>query len=89
MNKLPKVPGLPEVKFNKNGYEIRADMLKLAQDYVMFDYSAKIGQIQMSSNADPETGQILQKVTFPEVPGGQQVLEMAQKFYDFVNQKNI
>ena len=25
-----KIPGLPEIKFNKNGYEIRSDILGLA-----------------------------------------------------------
>jgi hypothetical protein len=29
-----ETPKLPEVKFNKNGYEIRADILALAKDAV-------------------------------------------------------
>jgi hypothetical protein len=30
-----KIPGLPEIKFNKNGYEIRSDILGLAEKLVM------------------------------------------------------
>ena len=31
-----ETPKAPEVKFNKNGYEIRADVLALAKDAVMY-----------------------------------------------------
>ena len=30
-----ETPKLPEVKFNKNGYEIRTDVLSMAKDAVM------------------------------------------------------
>ena len=35
------IPGLPEVKFNKNGYEIRSDVLAMAKDLVQNEYSMK------------------------------------------------
>ena len=34
---------------------------------------------------DPKTGQIVNKVEMPEVPGVDQVLETAEKFYNFIN----
>jgi len=34
-------PKVPEVKFNKNGYEIRTDILSMAKDLVEAEYSAK------------------------------------------------
>ena len=33
-----KIPGLPEIKFNKNGYEIRSDILGLAEKLVIEEY---------------------------------------------------
>ena len=32
-------PKLPEVKFNKNGYEIRTEILKQAQDLIGQEFS--------------------------------------------------
>ena len=34
---MENTPKLPEVKFNKNGYEIRADILALAKDHINRD----------------------------------------------------
>ena len=34
-------PKLPEVKFNKNGYELRTDILAMAKDMVQQEYSSK------------------------------------------------
>jgi len=34
-------PKLPEVKFNKNGYEIRSDVLAMAKEVVMQEYQVK------------------------------------------------
>ena len=36
-----KIPGLPEIKVNKNGYEIRSDILGLAEKLVIEEYKAK------------------------------------------------
>jgi hypothetical protein len=77
---------VPEVKFNKNGYEIRTQVLDMAKSLAEFEYSAKFQQVEMTAKRDPQTGELVQSVQFPEIPGADKVLEAAQKFYDFVNQ---
>lgn len=74
---------MPQVKFNKNGYEIRAQMLELANNSVWQDYYAKWGQFETSIKK--EHGEVVTKVEMPSVPGADAVLDAAQKFYDFVN----
>jgi hypothetical protein len=81
-----ETPKLPEVKFNKNGYEIRADILALAKDQVQAEYSYKFNGWEMSAKRDEKTGQIVTTVGMPEVPGIDKVLEAAEKMYSFVNQ---
>ncbi len=79
-----ETPKLPEVKFNKNGYEIRSDVLAMAKDVVMQDYQVKFAGWQLS--ADKVNGQIVSTVSMPEFPGMEKILEAAEKFYGFVNQ---
>jgi hypothetical protein len=79
-------PKLPEVKFSKNGYEIRTDILGMAKDMVQSEYSMKFHGWEMSAERDPKTNQIIGKVEMPQFPGLDKVLETAQKMYDFVNQ---
>ena len=81
-----KIPGLPEVKFNKNGYEIRSDILAMAKDLVQTEYNMKFAGWELSAEKDEKTGQVINKVSMPEFPGLEKVLETAQKMYDFVNQ---
>ena len=76
---------LPEVKFNKNGYEIRADILGMAKDLVQSDFAMKFQGWEMTAQRDEKTGQIVNTVQMPEYPGLDKVLETAQKMYDFVN----
>jgi hypothetical protein len=78
-------PKLPEVKFNKNGYEIRTDILAMAKDMVQSEYSMKFHGWEMSAERDEKTGQIVSKVNMPEFPGLDKVLETAEKMYGFVN----
>lgn len=78
-------PKVPEVKFNKNGYEIRTDILGMAKDVVMQDYQVKFAGWQMSAEKDPTSGQIITSVGMPEFPGMEKILEAAEKFYGFVN----
>jgi hypothetical protein len=80
-----QTPKLPEVKFNKNGYEIRSDILAMAKDVVMQDYQVKFHGWQMSAAKDEKTGQIVTTVGMPEFPGMDKILEAAEKFYGFVN----
>jgi len=80
-----ETPKLPEVKFNKNGYEIRTDILAMAKDLVQQDFQVKFAGWQMTAMKDDKTGQIVTTVGMPEVPGLDKVLETAEKMYAFVN----
>jgi hypothetical protein len=79
---------VPQVSFNKNGYEIRTQMLEMAKDLTMFEYSAKFQGWEQTVERDPTTGQVITKVAVPEVPGLDKVLETAEKLYSFVNQNS-
>jgi hypothetical protein len=78
-------PKMPEVKFNKNGYEIRTDILKMAKDLVADDFHSKFHGWEISVQRDEKSGQVLTKVDMPEYPGLDKVLETAEKMYAFVN----
>lgn len=80
-----ELPKAPEVKFNKNGYEIRTEILKMAKDLVAEDYHAKWHGWEVSVDRDEKTGQVITKVDMPEFPGLDKVLETAEKMYSFVN----
>ena len=82
---LPDVK-LPEVKFNKNGYEIRTDILHMAKELVQAEYQVKFQGWEMSTKRDEKTGQIVTTVDMPAFPGLDKVLERAEKMYNFVNQ---
>ena len=84
-NGLPEVK-LPEVKFNKNGYEIRADILAMAKDMVQSEYTMKYQGWELTAKRDEKTGQIVTTVGMPEFPGLDKILETAEKMYGFVNQ---
>ena len=77
----------PEVKFNKNGYEIRTDILKEAKSLVELEYTMKIQEWEMRAERDTATGQVITSVSMPKFPGLDRVLETAEKMYNFVNQK--
>lgn len=85
MSENNKVPGVPEVKFNKNGYEIRTEILAMAKDYMGQDFHYKYMGWEASVERDQE-GNVVTKVGMPEFPGLDKILETAQKMYDFVNQ---
>ena len=80
-----ETPKLPEVKFNKNGYEIRADVLALAKDLVSQDFAVKFQGWELTATRDEKTNQIISTVAMPEFPGVEKVLEAAEKMYAFVN----
>jgi hypothetical protein len=80
-----QLPKAPEVKFNKNGYEIRTEILAMAKDLVAQEYTWKYNGWEMSTKRDEKTGQIISKVDMPEFPGLDQVLATAEKMYTFVN----
>ena len=80
-----ETPKLPELKFNKNGYEIRADVLAMAKEVVLQEYQVKFAGWEMSSKKDAE-GKLVTTVAMPEFPGMDKILETAEKMYGFVNQ---
>lgn len=79
------VPKMPEVKFNKNGYEIRTDILAMAKDLVTHDFQVKFQGWEMTATRDEKTGQIVNRIEMPEFPGLDKILETAEKMYAFVN----
>ena len=85
MSNAFETPKLPEVKFNKNGYEIRTDILGMAKSLVQDDFQAKFQGWEMTATRDEKTGQIVSKVEMPSYPGLEKVLETAEKMYSFVN----
>ena len=82
------MPKLPEVKFNKNGYEIRTEILDMAKGLVTEDFHSKFQGWEISAERDKKTGQVLTTVAMPEFPGLEKILETAEKMYAFVNQSS-
>lgn len=80
-----ETPKVPEVKFNKSGYEIRTDILGMAKNLVTEEFHSKWAGWEVSVERDSKTGQVLTKVGMPEFPGIEKVLETAEKMYNFVN----
>ena len=74
---------MPTVKANKNGYELRTKVLEFAQNQAWQDYHAKLGAFETS--VTKEGDEIVTTVEMPQVPGAEQVLETANKFYEFVS----
>ena len=81
---LPEMKA-PEVKFNKNGYEIRTEILEMAKDIVGQEFRYKWQGWEMSAKRDEKSGTIITTVGMPEFPGLDKVLETAEKMYSFVN----
>ena len=75
----------PEVKFNKNGYEIRTDILAMAKEQVENEFNVKFQGWSMTAARDEKTGQLVTSISMPEYPGLDKVLETAEKMYAFVN----
>jgi hypothetical protein len=80
-----KMPTMPEVKFNKNGYEIRTDILGMAKDLVETEYRVAFQGWELKAERDAKTGQVISSVAMPQFPGLDKVLETAEKMYNFVN----
>ena len=83
---MEHTPKLPEVKFNKNGYEIRTDILAMAKELVETEYRVKFAGWEQSVQRDTSTGQVITTIEMPSFPGIEKVLETAEKMYNFVNQ---
>lgn len=87
LNGLADQIKLPEVKFNKNGYEIRTEVLAMAKDLVGKEFQYKYMGWETKIEKDKE-GNIVTTVAMPEYPGIEKVLEAAEKMYNFVSQSN-
>ena len=74
---------MPTVKTNKNGYEVRTKILEMAQTQAWQNYNSQLGQFKTSISKDGD--EIVTRVEMPVIPGTQDVLETAKKFYEFVN----
>jgi len=81
-----ETPKLPEVKFNKNGYEIRTDILDMAKSLVSEEFHSKFQGWELTTAKDEKTGKLVTTVGMPTFPGLDKVLETAEKMYSFVNQ---
>jgi isocitrate dehydrogenase len=79
-------PKLPEVKFNKNGYEIRTEILDMAKGLISEEYHSKFRGWEMSVAKDEKTGQVVTTVAMPTFPGLDKILETDERMYGFVNQ---
>ena len=76
-------PKLPEMKFNKNGYEIRTDVLAMAKELIQQDFHYKYMGWEVT--AKKVNDQVVSTVDMPQYPGIEKVLETAEKMYAFVN----
>jgi hypothetical protein len=85
MSEIFTTPKLPEVKFNKNGYELRTEILDMAKDIVGQEFSYKWQGWEMSAARDEKSGTVITTVGMPEFPGLDKVLDTAEKMYAFVN----
>tara|TARA_B100000683_G_scaffold244814_1_gene255335 strand:- start:472 stop:762 length:291 start_codon:yes stop_codon:yes gene_type:complete len=77
----------PQVKTNKNGYEIRTKILEMAKDQCAMEYGFKYQGWEIGQRPDGD-GNIVTRVEMPAIPGVEEILETAQKFYDFVENSN-
>lgn len=79
-------PKMPELRVSKNGYEIRTEILKQAQDLIGQEFSYKWNGWEMSTAKDEKNGKLVTTVGMPQFPGIDKVLETAERMYAFVNQ---
>tara|TARA_B100000035_G_C20943572_1_gene528666 strand:- start:782 stop:1069 length:288 start_codon:yes stop_codon:yes gene_type:complete len=77
---------VPQVKTNKTGYEIRTKILEMAKDQCAMQYGFKYQGWEISQRNEGDD--MVTKVEMPEIPGVEEILETAQKFYDFVENSN-
>lgn len=77
------VPQAPEFKAKKSGFEIRAEVLGMAKQFTEFEYNAKLGNVDTQC----KNGEFITSVNYPEVPGIDQVLKNAERFYSFITKK--
>ena len=73
------------VTTNKNAYEIRTDVLSMAQGLVMEKFHNAYSKWTDSTDRHPQTGAILSTTDSPEYPTSADILKEAKQLYSFVN----
>ena len=72
---------------NKNAYEIRTEILGMAQGFVMDKFHNKHQKWLDSTDKHPETVAILYVGDSPKYPTSDDILREAEKLYSFVDTK--
>ena len=72
------------VSNNKNAYEIRTEILGMAQGFVMDKFHNERSNWESSTSRHPETGQLLSTKDAPEYPSSEDILREAENLYSFV-----
>jgi hypothetical protein len=72
---------------NKNAYEIRTEILSMAQGFVMDKFHNERNNWESSTSRHPETGQLLSTKDAPVYPSSEDILAEANKLYSFVDSK--
>jgi|TARA_B100001105_G_scaffold255461_1_gene255085 hypothetical protein len=70
---------------NKNAYEIRTEILSMAQGFVMQKFDNERNKWENSADRHPDTGQLLSTDDAPIYPSSDDVLREAEKLYSFVD----
>ena len=70
---------------NKNAYEIRTEILAMAQGFVMDKFHNKHQKWLDSTDRHPENGAILSTDDSPDYPTSDDILLEAKKLYSFVD----
>jgi hypothetical protein len=77
---------IPKMSFNKNGYEIRTQVLEMANAHEWNDFHAKFGAWEQTT-VRAENGEVISTTVLPEVPGVSAILDTAEQFYNFINKR--
>jgi hypothetical protein len=75
---------MPTMTQNASGYEIRTQVLGMAANHVSSDFNFRIGKLQATATYSPDPATMLIEVNYPNAD---KVLEIAEKFMEFVNTK--
>ena len=70
---------------NKNAYELRTDILSMAQNRVMDKFNNEFGVWDMSCERHPDTGALMSTTTPPAYPTTSEILKTANELYTFVD----
>jgi hypothetical protein len=79
------------LKTNRNPFEIRTDLLKIAQEYLQKQYEANVDFARAAMNVAYKDGVALQSDLRTEMPkyfNFSDIVEKAKELYGFVNTKH-